>query len=125
MSFNVKQGLTSYLSRHLQCGTFVPMIAAGVGLICLICTARPLTAADPAQLLATAEHLADLYNWYDAHPLYAEAEAAFRDAGDQRNGLFAQASRLRGEMQIRAFPELLDAIDSILASSASLPSHKG
>jgi CHAT domain-containing protein/tetratricopeptide (TPR) repeat protein len=95
------------------------MIAAGVGLICLICTARPLTAADPAQLLATAEHLADLYNWYDAHPLYAEAEAAFRDAGDQRNGLFAQASRLRGEMQIRAFPELLDAIDSILASDVA------
>jgi CHAT domain-containing protein len=81
-------------------------------------SARPLIAADPTQLLVEAERLADVYNWYDAHPLYAEAETAFRQAGDQRNALFAQVSRLRGEMQIRPLSEMLESIDSILAIDA-------
>ncbi|MCW5979632.1 MAG: hypothetical protein KIT09_16255 [Bryobacteraceae bacterium] len=47
-----------------------------------------------------AEHLADLYNWYDAHPYFSEAEKMFIEEGDERNALLAGASRLRGEMQI-------------------------
>jgi CHAT domain-containing protein/tetratricopeptide (TPR) repeat protein len=76
-----------------------------------------LPAADPRQLLLQAEQLGDSYNWYDAQPLYAEAEKAFELAGDERNTLFARVSRLRGEMQVRALPELVAAIDSILGST--------
>ncbi len=80
----------------------------------VLALAQPST--DPNELLARAEQLADVYNWYDAEPLYAQAELAFRDSGDRRNTFFAQVSRLRGEMQIRAFPDLIQSIDSILAS---------
>jgi CHAT domain-containing protein len=87
-----------------------------LGLACLFYTPSRLGAADPIQLLAEAERLADAYNWYDAHPFYSQAEIAFRQVGDQRNALFAQASRLRGEMQVRALFDVIASIDSILAS---------
>ncbi|MCZ2076300.1 MAG: CHAT domain-containing protein [Bryobacterales bacterium] len=86
------------------------------GLIYLVSSACSLIAADPAQLLAQAEQLADVYNWYDAHPIYAEAEAAFRRAGDERNALFARVSRLRGEMQVRSLSGLVEDIDALLAT---------
>src|SRR5579863_8378255 len=58
---------------------------------------------DPKELLAHALHLADLYNWDDAGPEFAEAERLFVDAGDQRNGLYAKLGRIRsnsdGEQQ--------------------------
>ena len=72
--------------------------------------AAPFT--DPRQAMEKAEHLADIYNWYDAHPYYLEAEKMFLTQGDERNALFARASRLRGEMQIVPFPEIIDAIDA-------------
>src|ERR1700733_486686 len=50
---------------------------------------------DPKELLAHALHLADLYNWDDAGPEFAEAERLFVDAGDQRNGLYAKLGRIR------------------------------
>lgn len=87
-----------------------------LSLVCLFWLVRPLPAADPEELLVQAERLADVYNWYDSHSLYAEAEKEFRDAGDERNALFAQVSRLRGEMQIRPLSELTDEISSILAT---------
>src|SRR5207245_9986383 len=79
----------------------------------------PLLADEPGQLLARAEQLADLYNWYDAEPLYAEAESGFNLAGDKRNVLFARVSRLRGEMQIRGLTQLVDDIDSILETDVA------
>jgi tetratricopeptide (TPR) repeat protein len=66
--------------------------------------------------MESAEQLVDLYNWYDAQPLFAEAERMFLAQGDKRNALFAQASRLRGEMQMRPFHEVIEAIDEILAT---------
>jgi CHAT domain-containing protein/tetratricopeptide (TPR) repeat protein len=72
-------------------------------------------ATEPGQLLAQAEALANVYNWYDAEPLYAAAESGFDLVGDRRNALFARVSRLRGEMQVRSLPELVEEIDSILA----------
>ena len=74
---------------------------------------------DPRQALQKAEQLADIYNWYDAHPYYVEAERLFLARGDERNALFARASRLRGEMQIRPFSNVIDAIDEILSSTAA------
>jgi tetratricopeptide (TPR) repeat protein len=89
---------------------------AALALNCMPCLVLPLIAAEPGQLLAQAEQLADVYNWYDAQPLYAEAENGFNLVGDKRNALFARVSRLRGEMQVRALLQLVDEIDSILAT---------
>src|SRR3984957_13785359 len=50
---------------------------------------------DPKELLAHALHLADLYNWDDAGPAFAEAEHLFIDAGDRRNALYAKLGRIR------------------------------
>src|ERR1700727_420570 len=50
------------------------------------------------ELLAHALHLADLYNWDDAGPAFAEAERLFADAGDQRNALYAKLGRLRSNI---------------------------
>src|ERR1700722_7620020 len=59
---------------------------------------------DPKQLLAHALHLADLYNWDDAGPAFAEAEHLFIDAGDRRNALYAKLGRIRsnsdGDQQV-------------------------
>ena len=45
-----------------------------------------------------ALHLADLYNWDDAGPAFAEAEHLFVDAGDQRNALYAKLGRIRSNI---------------------------
>ena len=50
---------------------------AALGLTCAPCLGQPLISADPTQLLTRAEQLADFYNWYDAEPLYVEAEKGF------------------------------------------------
>lgn len=78
------------------------------------CLGQAAISPEPKQLLAQAERLADLYNWYDAEPLYAEAEKGFALLGDDSNAMFARVSRLRGEMQIRALPTLVNEVDSIL-----------
>jgi hypothetical protein len=49
------------------------------------------------ELLARALHLADLYNWVDAAPAFAEAQHLFIDAGDQRNALYAKLGVGGGE----------------------------
>src|ERR1017187_1327648 len=96
-----------------------PLAIAALGLTCAPCLGQPLISADPTQLLTRAEQLADFYNWYDAEPLYVEAEKGFALAGDERNALFARVSRLRGEMQMRALPELVEEIDSLLATDVA------
>jgi hypothetical protein len=96
-----------------------PLAIAAFGLHCSPFLLRPLIAAEPSQLLAHAEQLADLYNWYDAQLLYAQAENGFNLAGDERNAMFARVSRLRGEMQVRPLPELVEAIDSILTTDVA------
>jgi tetratricopeptide (TPR) repeat protein len=50
------------------------------------------------RLLAEGERLAWLKNWQAAEPYFARAEAAFRNAGNARNALYAEISRLRGEL---------------------------
>ncbi len=78
--------------------------------------AQALQVGIPSPVMERAEHLVDLYNWYDAHPLFAKAEKMFLAQGDERNALFARASRLRGEMQVRPFHEVIEAMDEILAT---------
>src|SRR5665213_2994479 len=60
----------------------------------LICAQQP----QPKELLARALHLADLYNWDDAGPAFAEAERLFVDAGDQRDALYAKLGRIRSSI---------------------------
>jgi CHAT domain-containing protein/tetratricopeptide (TPR) repeat protein len=96
----------------------VSLAIAGLGLT-QACLGQTSVGADPKQLLAAAERLADLYNWYDAQPLYAGAEKGFALLGDDRNAMFARVSRLRGEMQIRAFSTLVNDVDSILETDVA------
>jgi CHAT domain-containing protein len=69
------------------------------------------------ELLAHALHFADLYNWDDAGPAFAEAEHLFLDAGDQRNALYAKLGRIRsnidGEQQTlpSVAAQLADALE--------------
>ena len=51
------------------------------------------------ELLARALRLADLYNWADAAPAFAEAEQLFTRAGDQRNALYARLGRIRSNIE--------------------------
>ena len=56
----------------------------------------------PKELLAHALHLADLYNWDDAGPLFAEAERLFVAEGDQsKTGVINARLRL-GETPLLA-----------------------
>src|SRR5450432_3748555 len=51
------------------------------------------------ELLARALRLADLYNWADAAPAFAEAEQMFTREGDQRNALYARLGRIRSNIE--------------------------
>jgi CHAT domain-containing protein len=69
------------------------------------------------QLMTRALHLADLYNWADAAPVFTEAEQLFTAAGDQRNAFYAKLGRIRSniEREEQTLPavsaELEDALD--------------
>jgi len=67
------------------------------------------------ELLAHALHLADLYNWDDAGPVFTEAERLFVDEGDQRNALYAKLGRIRSN--IDGEEQTLPAVASELAEA--------
>jgi CHAT domain-containing protein len=50
-----------------------------------------------------AERLAEQGDWYNAGTLYAEAEVAYRKAGDVRNELYAKFGRLRREVEAGSY----------------------
>src|SRR5690606_12665790 len=90
-----------------------------VALLCTACTRRP--PEDHGALLREADGLAWLTNWTAATPVFARAETLARDAGDERNALYAKFGRLRGEMQVRPLPdvsaEIARDLDTDLAKS--------
>src|SRR4029077_3602254 len=66
----------------------------------IICSSRVEAQQSQAkELLARALHLADLYNWADAAPAFAESEQLFARAGDQRNSLYAKLGRIRSNIE--------------------------
>lgn len=69
---------------------------------------------DAKHLLAEGDRLAWLKNWQAAEPFFAKAETLFRADGDRRNELYAQISRIRGELQRRGLFETSTLLDSIL-----------
>ncbi|MHB8541210.1 MAG: CHAT domain-containing protein [Candidatus Acidiferrales bacterium] len=54
---------------------------------------------DPNVLLAQANHLAWLFNWSKAEPLYVRAEQLFKEKGDRRNEIYARVGRIRAQSQ--------------------------
>jgi len=66
-------------------------------IICSSCVEAQQSQAK--ELLARALHLADLYNWADAAPAFAESEQLFAAAGDQRNALYAKLGRIRSNIE--------------------------
>ena len=75
-----------------------------ISLLCAGCTRQ--APEDATAVLREADRLAWLMNWTGATPVFARAEAIARDAGDARSALYAKFGRLRGEMQIRALPDI-------------------
>src|SRR4051812_336098 len=75
-------------------GWLLPMVLLIFGSSCV--EAQQLQAKE---LLARALRLADLYNWADAAPAFAEAEQLFTRAGDQRNALYAKLGRIRSNIE--------------------------
>jgi len=88
----------------------------GIALL-VIAVARPAFAQsdnDPQEFLAEADRLAWLRVWTRAEPLYAQAREAFLKRGDSRNALYAEVSRLRGQLPTLAVPEVSERLSEYL-----------
>lgn len=76
--------------------------------------------ADPSDdALAKAKRLADLYNWIDAAPLFAEAERLYAGSPDSDEARIAQCGQLRASMEERPLPILTEQLSQLIASSTS------
>jgi hypothetical protein len=86
----------------------------------------PTQTGRAADLLGHALHLADLYNWADAAPEFAEAEALFDSAGDRRNALYARLGRIRAniERDQRGLPEVSSQLANELRDNSLLQADK-
>ena len=71
---------------------------------------------DHHALLAEADRLAWLTNWYDALPIYTEVEEAATKAGNRRDAMYAKFGRLRGQMQTLPLPDISEQIAADLES---------
>jgi CHAT domain-containing protein len=56
-----------------------------------------LKAQSPSALLSEANRLSWLGNWYEARPLYQEAEARFHASGDTEHEIYARIGRIRAQ----------------------------
>jgi CHAT domain-containing protein len=66
--------------------------------------------------LGDATHYAELYNWPEAAPHLANAEALFRKCGDQRDKLFAHVLQLRANMEQRNLSEFSAELATLLST---------
>lgn len=65
--------------------------------------ANPLTGDDPQRMMTTADHYSWLGNWAVAGPLYARAEALFKNRGDSRDEIHCRVGRIRGSAETMSF----------------------
>ena len=84
--------------------------------------AQPPPAA--AEKLQHALRLADLYNWADAGPDFAEAARVFLAAGDQRNALYARLGVVRSNSEQHPLPETSAQLANDLDSNPILQTDK-
>lgn len=70
--------------------------------------------ADSQTLLAEADRLAWLRVSTRAEPLYSKAREALITAGDERNALYAEVNRLRGQLPKLAVPEVSERLSEYL-----------
>ena len=77
-----------------------------------------------AEKLRHALHLADLYNWADAGPDFAEAARMFLAAGDPRNALYARLGLIRSNSEQHPLPETSAQLAKDLESNPLLQSDK-
>jgi hypothetical protein len=70
----------------------------------------------PPEILAEASRLAFLHNWRAAVPLFRAAEVLFAAQDDQRNVLYANVGRLRGEIESQSLPEVSEYLAAILTT---------
>jgi tetratricopeptide (TPR) repeat protein len=85
--------------------------------------ARP-EAADPQAVLKQALHFADLYNWSDAGPLFAQAERMFEAQGDERDALYARFGRIRSTMEELSLPQTSQQLATELQTNPLLNSDQ-
>lgn len=71
---------------------------------------------DLHELLKEADRLFWLDNFPKAQPLYAQAEAAFDEAGDTRNAMYARVGRLRADGDRIGYPAVSQYISGQLQS---------
>jgi CHAT domain-containing protein len=79
---------------------------------------------DPAAILQQAVHLADLYNWADAAPLFERAEELYKSRSDSRNALYAHLGKIRSTMEQLALPEVSAELGAELETDPLLQSDK-
>ena len=91
---------------------FIGFLAVWTGLI--LPSVSKAQQDDAKHLLAEGDRLAWLKNWQAAEPFFAKAEALFRESGDRRNELYAQISRIRGDLQRRGLFATSTFFDSVL-----------
>jgi CHAT domain-containing protein len=98
----------------MACGRFHLVGDVAVAIALFLCSPAFAQDADPHKLLAEADRLAWLRVWTRAEPLYAQAREAFIRAGDKRNALYAEVSRLRGQLPTLAVPEVSERLADYL-----------
>jgi CHAT domain-containing protein len=84
-------------------------------------------AAQSQSAAARMQHalrLADLYNWVDAGPDFAEAERLFQAAGDRRNALYARLGLIRSTSEQHPLPETSAQLAKDLESNPILQADK-
>jgi CHAT domain-containing protein/predicted negative regulator of RcsB-dependent stress response len=98
----------------MTCGRFQLVGIVGTLLALLQYSPAVAQVSDAHKLLAEADRLAWLRVWTRAEPLYAKARDAFIANGDERNALYAEVSRLRGQLPTLAVPEVSERLSEYL-----------
>jgi hypothetical protein len=75
----------------------------------------PTHAATAEEILSQADHFGDQSNWFSAAPLYARAEAEFRNAGDHRREIYARLGRLHRDLEAGAYTSVRVEVEKELA----------
>jgi hypothetical protein len=79
---------------------------------------------DAIALLTQALHFADLYNWVNAAPDFAEAETMFLASGDRKNALYARLGVIRTSLEHGGLPALSAELAARLQDDPVLQNDK-